>query len=196
VDLVCAIQDNTLEVLTNNGSGGFALSSSVAVGEGPNAVVIADVNGDGKMDLVCLNEFDNTLEVLTNNGSGGFVPAFLRSDAGNFASVIAADINGNGKIDLICGYHNGSTISVLTNATIFPLPTSTPSASVKVQSTGKLVSWPSASAGWSLQQNPDLTTKHWGPSGYSGYTISDNSTNKSLLIPSQPGNLFFRLLHP
>jgi hypothetical protein len=59
-----------------------------------------------------------------------------------------------------------------------------------------LVSWPTASAGWSLQQNPDLTLANWLPSGYSGYTISDDGTNKSLIIPSQPGNLFFRLLHP
>jgi hypothetical protein len=32
--------------------------------------------------------------------------------------------------------------------------------------------------------------------GYSGYPISDDRTNKSLTIPSPPGNLFFRLLHP
>jgi hypothetical protein len=32
--------------------------------------------------------------------------------------------------------------------------------------------------------------------GYSGCPISDDRTNKSLTIPSPPGNLFFRLLHP
>jgi hypothetical protein len=33
-------------------------------------------------------------------------------------------------------------------------------------------------------------------SGNRGYPISDDRTNKSLTIPSPPGNFFFRLLHP
>jgi hypothetical protein len=85
---------------------------------------------------------------------------------------------------------------VLTNALTFPPPTSTPSLTITHTGNNVRVSWPSASAGWSLQQNPDLTAKHWGPSGYGGYAIFDDSTNKSLTMPSPPGNLFFRLLHP
>jgi hypothetical protein len=47
-----------------------------------------------------------------------------------------------------------------------------------------------------LQQNPDLTTMNWSPSGYSGYGIADDGTNNSLTITPPTGNLFFRLLHP
>ena len=59
-------------MLTNNGSGGFGSNATLNVGSGPQCVVAADVNGDGKLDLISANNGDNTLTVLTNNGSGGF----------------------------------------------------------------------------------------------------------------------------
>ena len=58
--------DNTLTVLTNNGSGGFVLATTLSVGNGPDSVTAADVNGDGKVDLISANWGDNTLSVLTN----------------------------------------------------------------------------------------------------------------------------------
>jgi hypothetical protein len=54
------------------------------------------------------------------------------------------------------------------------------------------VSWPSPSAGWTLQQNSDLTTTSWSTSG----SISDDGTNKSITITSPTGNLFFQLRNP
>jgi hypothetical protein len=56
-----------------------------------------------------------------------------------------------------------------------------------------IISWPSSSAGFVLQQNPDLSTANWTTSGF---TISDDGTNKSITIASPAGNLFFRLGHP
>src|SRR5258708_2774346 len=52
------------------------------------------------------------------------------------------------------------------------------------------VLWPSSSTGFVLQQNSDLSTGSWGTSGF---TISDDGTNKSITITSPTGNLFFRL---
>jgi hypothetical protein len=51
----------------------FVLSSTNVVGSGPYSVAAADVNGDGKMDLICGNYYGDSLSVLTNNGSGSFV---------------------------------------------------------------------------------------------------------------------------
>ena len=50
----------------------FAAATNYAVGRVPSSVVAADVNGDGKIDLIIANVVDNTLTVLTNNGSGVF----------------------------------------------------------------------------------------------------------------------------
>ena len=188
---------NTLTVLTNNGDGVFGSNATYAVVSGPLCVIAADIQGDGRVDLICGKFTGNTLSVLTNNRSGGFGSNSTYNVGNNPISVVAADVNGDGKLDLICANNTSpGTLSVLINTSIFPPPTSTPSPALKRSGNGMLVSWPSASAGWSLWQNRDLTTTNWSPSGYSGYGIADDGTNKSLIITPPARNLFFRLLHP
>jgi hypothetical protein len=92
---------NTLTVLTNNGSGGFASNATLVVGNGPESVVATDINGDDKMDLITANSLDNSLTVLTNNGSGGFGTNTLLWEGEDPVCVVAADLNGDGRMDLI-----------------------------------------------------------------------------------------------
>ena len=77
VDLICAnyavTNSNTLTVLTNNGSGGFGFNTNLTVGTGPFFVAAVDVNGDGRLDLVCPNLGNNTLSVLINTAT--FTPS-------------------------------------------------------------------------------------------------------------------------
>ena len=84
-------------------------------------VAAADVNGDGKVDLISANIYGNSLSVLTNNGSGGFVLATNLSVGSGPNWVTAADVNGDGKVDLISANGGNNTLSVLTNATVFPM---------------------------------------------------------------------------
>jgi hypothetical protein len=115
LDLISAnYSANTLTVLTNNGSGGFVLSSSPTVGS-PNSITATDVNGDGKMDLIIANLSANTLTVLTNNGSGGFVLASSPAVGTGPFSITAVDVNGDGKMDLIIANLSANTLTVLTN---------------------------------------------------------------------------------
>jgi hypothetical protein len=106
---------DTLTVLTNNGNGGFVLSSLPSVGIGPQSVVSADVNGDGKADLITANINAGTLTVLTNNGSGGFVLGSSLSVGGLPRSVTSADVNADGRADLISVNTSANTLRVFTN---------------------------------------------------------------------------------
>ena len=120
VDLICAnvgqgLNDGTLTILTNNGSGGFAIASSPGAGAEPYSVTAADVNGDGKVDLICADVGSDTLTILTNNGSGGFAIASFPFVGPNGYYVTAADVNGDGKVDLICANIGNDTLTVLTN---------------------------------------------------------------------------------
>lgn len=80
--------------------GSFVLASAPFLFDAPYAVVVADVNGDGKLDLVSANSGDNTLTILTNNGSGGFGFSSSPGVGLGLVSVTAADINGDGYVAL------------------------------------------------------------------------------------------------
>ena len=92
----------------------FLPPAAYATGGTAVGIALADVNGDGKPDLVAINCGDNSacggtgsVGVLLGNGDGTFQPAVVY-DSGGFGtnSVAVADVNGDGKRDLVvssCG---------------------------------------------------------------------------------------------
>jgi hypothetical protein len=105
--------------LTNNGSGSFGSNTtvSVVIGAIPFYLASADVNGDGKPDLIMpdFNAVNNSMTIFTNNGAGSFGSNATLHVGTNAASVVAADINGDSKPDLICANQGSSTVSIYTN---------------------------------------------------------------------------------
>jgi len=110
----------TVGVLLGNGDGTF--QTAVTYGSGGNTargVAIADINGDGKLDLLVINEFcnsivttcssiqltpDGAVGVLLNNGNGTFQTAVAYDSGGIIASsIVIGDLNGDGKPDLVVG---------------------------------------------------------------------------------------------
>jgi hypothetical protein len=104
-------------VLLGNGDGTFA--GAVAYGSAglyPDGVAIADVNGDGKADVVVANSSTSPsvnagdLGVLLGKGDGTFQAAVAYPSGGyGAASVAVVDVNGDGKLDMVVA--NCSSIS-------------------------------------------------------------------------------------
>lgn len=113
VDSNCANATGTVGVLLGNGDGTF--QAAVPYGSGGYEILwvtmaVADVNGDGKADLLVTNECvdsscantNGTVGVLLGNGDGTFKPAMTYGSGGERAwSVAVADVNGDAKPDLL-----------------------------------------------------------------------------------------------
>jgi len=54
------------------------------------------------------------------------------------------------------------------------------------------ISWPSPSTGWSLEENAALSGGIWTSTAQS---VSDDGTNKSIVIGTNNNSRFFRLAH-
>jgi len=109
LDLVSANSQNaSFTVWSNTGSGIFVSNVTLSAGTPqqavPETVAIADINGDGKPDIIggCDNSDVFYLHVWTNNAPGGFVamavPNFF---LGGIVDLVTADVNRDGKLDVV-----------------------------------------------------------------------------------------------
>ena len=92
-----------------------SFADSPGVGINPNAVVSADFNGDGKLDLASANYSSNNISILLNTGVGSinFSAATNYSVGLNPTSIVTADFNNDGFKDLAVTNFNINTVSIL-----------------------------------------------------------------------------------
>ena len=108
-------QHSPLRVLLGNGDGTFQPAVAYDTdGFNPYTVLVADVNGDSKLDLAVVNEF--VVSILIGNGDGTFQTPTTYGTGGSFAdSGVVADINGDGRPDLIVSNKSGGVGVLLGN---------------------------------------------------------------------------------
>ena len=103
-------------ILLGDGSGRFsqAPNSPIRVGLVPYGMAIADLNGDGKLDLAVPNQFSSTISLLFGNGDGTFVQtAGPPVPPGSAPSWIAAeDYDGDRDIDLAITLKGNQTVAI------------------------------------------------------------------------------------
>jgi Bacterial Ig-like domain (group 3)/FG-GAP-like repeat/FG-GAP repeat len=118
-------------VMMGNGDGTFAAPTTYSTGGTiAYSVAIADVNGDGFLDLIVANQYasdsssEGSVGVLLGNGDGTFQPVFTYDSGGKRAQWVAvADVNGDKHPDIIvtngcageCQSTRNGLVSVLLN---------------------------------------------------------------------------------
>jgi Bacterial Ig-like domain (group 3)/FG-GAP-like repeat/Divergent InlB B-repeat domain len=113
-------QGPSVSFVRGNGDGTFQqavsylLNLNPTFSVSPNKLTVADVNGDGRPDIIVSDGLGyptkpypqnqrGGVSVLLNNGGGTFATAVLY-DSGGYAgasNVIAADVNGDGFLDIV-----------------------------------------------------------------------------------------------
>jgi hypothetical protein len=93
--------DGTVSVLLGNGNGTFQTAVSYAAGSFPAAIAVADLNGDGKLDLAASDfDEDGNVYVLLGSGNGTFQTAVPYPTGSPANGLVSGDFNGDGKPDL------------------------------------------------------------------------------------------------
>ena len=110
-------EGNSVSVLLGNGKAGFtpATNSPFAVGRGPYPHAVADVNQDGKPDIVTPNVGGNSVSILLGDGKGGFTAAANSPImvASRPFYMTAGDVSGDGKPDLLMAHDDINTLTIL-----------------------------------------------------------------------------------
>ena len=98
-----------------DGTGELTASNSYSVNLRGGPFVLADVNGDGRPDLIT-TEGSQTIDVLLNTGSGFAAPVTINAGE-DVLSLSVADVNGDGHPDLVVGretFQGVGSVAVLT----------------------------------------------------------------------------------
>lgn len=128
--VVANYSNRTMAVYKNTSHRGVINAASFAspvhftVGHIPHCVQFADLDSDGKQDLMCVNEGGAELSLFRNTATAGVI------DNNSFAAevvlitprdpraVVAKDLNGDGKPDLIVASYGSGALSILPNESV------------------------------------------------------------------------------
>ena len=101
----------------------FEKSASIISDSSMFSLKTADINGDGKLDLLCLNDVSNSFSVYKNNCLNYKIEQTSFSTKLDFLtgqtprSFTIADVNGDLKLDVVVANYNGQSVSIYQNKT-------------------------------------------------------------------------------
>lgn len=109
--------------LTGSPVASFLTRNDIATLDYPENATFADLNGDGRLDLLAANSGSDSISVFINGTGVGVTPASFTStdfsmQAGSSPlGITLQDFNGDGKPEMISGDYNNTAISIFVNGT-------------------------------------------------------------------------------
>ena len=119
IDLVAGNADvDAVSVLLNDGAetvwsdSGWTIHGYYGAGDDPAHICVADLTGDGNLDLATADWKDDKIAIFAGVGDGTLaVPIFY--PAGDHPNgIVAADVDGDGNLDLATANHFGFDFSI------------------------------------------------------------------------------------
>jgi hypothetical protein len=103
-------------------SSSLGLPMVLSTGAGPSQTVFADIDGDGRPDLIVADAYSADVSIYQNISSNGilsFAPPvvlpIVPAAYGNAVPIAVADIDGDGKLDIVAMTSNSNLIYVFRN---------------------------------------------------------------------------------
>ncbi|MGC2185394.1 MAG: FG-GAP-like repeat-containing protein [Terriglobales bacterium] len=124
LDLVLINQGNppsgaggAVSLLSGNNDGTFQAPVQIEANQFPASVAVADLNADGKPDLILGDAARGTLTILLGKGDGTFQkPATMTlASSGSVAALAVGDFNADKKVDIVAAISSGPVFILLGN---------------------------------------------------------------------------------
>jgi hypothetical protein len=110
-DVVVGSERCGAQLLLQDASGAFTVDGRMS-GLLGRVIRVADLNGDGRLDIAGFDAYDNTVKISTQDAGGAF--ACCEVVAGDvpqiFLGLDVADVDGDGRIDLVASGYAGITV--------------------------------------------------------------------------------------
>ena len=115
---IAVVNSGSVVVLFGNGDGTFNLAGHLYQVPGAYTGTLADVNGDGIVDIVTANPVSSNISVLFGKGDGTFETPSNTISRKYPEFVVAGDFNHDGRIDLVAINIYGEMLTAFLQSTI------------------------------------------------------------------------------